>query len=286
MSLAGNVTISGCSPAGSGSTRSLANVLAIAACSLLNFVGSDRLVFAPPARRGTAPRADERRGRSRGALAIAVGHPTVPGVALIVRSLSMLALAGDGGPVHPATLAAWHAYERQVDARYTRDTAAAFFAADTLGGPAIVAARRAGRRDADVPGPRRAPPARPAPDVPDGRIHHWVGATFVPRPDGRRSVIDSLEAHAGQESAPYDDVIASRLLSRDGDRVQVFLKLRRTKIITATYNTEHRVEYRRIGATRGIEPQRRHADRRARRRRDGDASARRRPPRTAGICGG
>ena len=33
--------------------------------------------------------------------------------------------------------------------------------------------------------------------------------------------------------------------------MHVFLKLRRTKIITATYNTEHRVEYRRLGTARG-----------------------------------
>ena len=44
----------------------------------------------------------------------------------------------------------------------------------------------------------------------------------------------------------------------------VFMKLRRTKVITATYNTEHDVSYRRLGRARAIEPQRRHTDRRAR----------------------
>ena len=63
-------------------------------------------------------------------------------------------------------------------------------------------------------------------------------------------MIQHLQAHAGQESSSYDDVIASRLLERNGDTLRVFLKLRRTKVITATYNTEHRVEYRRISAAR------------------------------------
>jgi hypothetical protein len=63
-------------------------------------------------------------------------------------------------------------------------------------------------------------------------------------------VLRYLDSHAGQEAGKYDDVVASKLLGRDGDRLRVFLKLRRTKVITATYNTEHSVEYRRISSTR------------------------------------
>ena len=85
--------------------------------------------------------------------------------------------------------------------------------------------------------------------MPEGRIHHWVGAIFVPRTTVD-AVLTYLQAHAGQEAGAYDDVIASKLLSRDGPRLRVFMKLRRTKIITATYNTEHLVEYRRMGADR------------------------------------
>ena len=91
--------------------------------------------------------------------------------------------------------------------------------------------------------------ARPNLDVPDGRIHHWVGAIFVPGTTVDQ-VVKSLVANAGQESGSYDDVIASRLIARDGDHLRVFLKLRRTKVITATYNTEHNVEYRRLGGQR------------------------------------
>jgi hypothetical protein len=167
----------------------------------------------------------------------------------VLLSLLPLHAAGDGGPVKPATLAAWDAYEKQVDARYGRDGGVPFFAGDTLGGPA-------GWRNEAVAGRvpmfqvQRSGPGAAPPDVPDGRIHHWVGATFV-KGMTVAAVIDSLLAHAGKESQSYDDVIGSRLLSRDGDRVQVFLKLRRTKVITATYNTEHRVEYRRLGPSRG-----------------------------------
>ena len=45
-------------------------------------------------------------------------------------------------------------------------------------------------------------------------------------------------------------MLASRLLSRDNDRYRIYMKLRRSKIITVTYNTEHDVESRRLGASR------------------------------------
>jgi hypothetical protein len=44
--------------------------------------------------------------------------------------------------------------------------------------------------------------------------------------------------------------VQSRLLARDGDRLNVYMKLRRTSIITVTYNTEHHVEYTRLSPAR------------------------------------
>ena len=218
----------------------LANLLAIGACSVVNFLGSDRLVFTPldPASR-TPPAIRASRWRRTAAATVAA----------VVLSLLPLRAADDGGPVRPATLAAWEAYERQVDARYGREVSQPFFASDALGGATNWRNEALAGR---VPmfQARRAAAGAAEPDVPDGRIHHWVGATFV-KGMTVAGVIASLQAHAGQESQSYEDVIASRLLSRDGDRVQVYLKLRRTKVITATYNTEHRVEYRRLGGTRG-----------------------------------
>ena len=87
-------------------------------------------------------------------------------------------------------------------------------------------------------------------DVPDGKIHHWVGAIFVPRTTVER-VMATLQKHAGREADAYDEVIASRLLERDGDRLRVFMKIQRdATITTVTYNTEHLVAYRRLGEGR------------------------------------
>jgi len=65
-----------------------------------------------------------------------------------------------------------------------------------------------------------------------------------------QSVIDRIQQNAGHESEHYEDVLASRLIERKGDRLLVFMKLRRTNLITVTYNTEHAVEYKRINGTR------------------------------------
>jgi hypothetical protein len=178
----------------------------------------------------------------------------------LARLAALLALAlALGGAAHaatpveaelrPRTLAAWTAYQREVDGRL--DAAGAqgtpFFALDAFGVAGWRAAATGGgvamhRLDRPLPGGRTV-------DVPEGRIHHWAGAVFVPGMTVE-AVLEHLARYAGRESEHYDDVIASKLLSRAGDTHRVFMKLRRTKFITVTYNTEHAVEYRRLGAGR------------------------------------
>ena len=96
-----------------------------------------------------------------------------------------------------------------MDERYQRATANPFFAGDAFGRSPAWRKDAVGRRDADVPAARPPAPGAPEPDVPDGRIHHWVGAIFVPGVTVTQ-VVKYLVAHAGQESGSYDDVIASR----------------------------------------------------------------------------
>lgn len=76
----------------------------------------------------------------------------------------------------------------------------------------------------------------------EGRVHHWLGAVLI---EGvtLKTVMALIRDYADQP--PFqEDVLASRILSRDGDKQHVYLKLRRTKIVTVTYNTEHDVQFR------------------------------------------
>ena len=162
---------------------------------------------------------------------------------LVFRSTAILAIGValgvpatvEAGPA-PATVAAWTNYTSKVETR--------FFAAPASGGSFFARDWRAQVAGGDITTVRIEAPA-----VPDGRVHHWVGAVFVPGAtlDG---VLARLERGAGRESESYEDVLASRLLERSGDRFRIYMKLRRSAVITVRYNTEHQVEYRRLGARR------------------------------------
>jgi putative flippase GtrA len=233
VSLLGNLALMRILTGAAGLDPVLSNLLAVLACSLLNFFGSDVLVFrrAPEAPRATVPAA---------ALAfVLVAHSA--------------AAAGNPGDVavalEPATLAAWQEYERRVDERYVRTNAtSAFFAHDSFASRDNwrEAARKGGvsmlRIDAASPGAA-------TPSVPDGRIHHWAGAVFVPG-TSLDAVLRYIQDHAGREADSYEDVLASKLLARTGDELRVFMKLKRDSLITVRYNTEHVVRYRRVSTLR------------------------------------
>ena len=207
-----------------------ANFAATTACSLVNFGASEAVVF---------------RAARAGALALAM----VLAPALAPVTVSAANTEATAGPT-AATVAAWEHYERQVDARY--ETAAPqtgpFFAEDAF-------AIQPGWRQQALNGQvsmvqiASASPRSGEPSVPDGKVHHWAGAIFVP---GARvaAVVARLRDRAGLESESFSDVTASRLLARDGDRLKIFMRLRRDSIITVSYNTEHEVVYRQLGAAR------------------------------------
>ena len=79
-------------------------------------------------------------------------------------------------------------------------------------------------------------------------IHHWYGVISLPGVD-LGSVLSWVKTYEGRE-AFYPDVEASRLIENVGDRYQVFLRLKRSKVQTVHYNTEHEVTYRSHGAKR------------------------------------
>lgn len=226
VSLAGNLGLMALLTGSAGLPPLLANTIAIAACSVVNFSASETLVFR------TAP-----------IIALAVlGSFSAP---VTVR-------AGDfAAELTAATVAAWQNYERQVDERYERATpdSEPFFAHDTFKESAPDWRKKAVDGHVSmirVPSP--APGVAP-PSVPDGRIHHWAGAIFMPNARVG-DVVNYIKERAGRESDAFEDVTASKLLSRDGDRLRVYMKLKRDSIISVSYNTEHAVAYRHLSPTR------------------------------------
>ena len=84
--------------------------------------------------------------------------------------------------------------------------------------------------------------------VSGGLINHWRGTVFVPnvKLDTMLKVLQEPQTDKHKQ----EDVLSSRVVSRDGDTQKVFLRLRRTKFVTVVYDTEYDVEYRRIDADR------------------------------------
>lgn len=185
-----------------------ASVAAILLCSIANFLASEKLVF--------------RAARAGGLGALLLAVPSG-------------AWAGPG----PDAIKGWSTYATTVDARFAEAAAkSTFFALDAA--PAGAGWRDAARRGAARMAEIATPP------ISGGKIHHWVGGIFVPNTTVEQ-VVQRLQRHAGREADFHDDVLASRLVSRNGDRLAVFMKLRRESIITVTYNTEHDVLYHRLG---------------------------------------
>ena len=82
----------------------------------------------------------------------------------------------------------------------------------------------------------------------DGLIHHWYGVIFVPglKVDTLLRWIKDYD----HQSQYYKEVEQSKLLSRNGDTFQIYLRLVRKKLVTVHYNTEHTVVYQNNGPGR------------------------------------
>jgi hypothetical protein len=77
-------------------------------------------------------------------------------------------------------------------------------------------------------------------EVPGGIIHHWQGSVFI-RGVTVDEVVDALKNRG--VPPPQDEVVQSRVLSRSGDSLVVYLQLSRRALVTVTYDTEHLVTF-------------------------------------------
>lgn len=84
---------------------------------------------------------------------------------------------------------------------------------------------------------------------PDGLIHHWAGAVFIPGAtlDETLALLEDYDRHFVYYGP---DVQRSKIEQHDGDHFRVFLRFKRKKIITVVLNTVHEVRYSRDAAAR------------------------------------
>lgn len=86
--------------------------------------------------------------------------------------------------------------------------------------------------------------------VDGGTINHWRGTVFIPnvRMDDLLKALQEPQTDKHKQ----EDVLSSRVVARDGDRMKIYLRLRRTKFVTVVYDTESDCEYSRLAPDRAV----------------------------------
>jgi hypothetical protein len=145
------------------------------------------------------------------------------------------------------TLDAWDQYIATIEARMAQDDVASgpFLAIDA---PALAGARQNVLDGSMVVAPIevRAENGREI-EIPDALVHHWRGDVLIPGATVS-DVVSSLETSVPPASP--DDVIASRVIDRGPGWIKVGLRLRRQKVLTVVYATEHLVTFHTIAPGR------------------------------------
>jgi len=85
--------------------------------------------------------------------------------------------------------------------------------------------------------------------VPSGLIHDWIAAAFIP--DSRiRKILAVIQDYDNHKNIYQPEVIESRLIRRNGNDFQIYLRLLKKKIITVVLDTDHEVHYCPVNRTR------------------------------------
>lgn len=175
--------------------------------------------------------------------------------AFVFSVLYVSSTAGAGGGIgaelKPATVAAFDAYVRAAEARMEDAVRrpGGFLYIDALDDGRRGRAEAAVHRGDVLIEPRKIEERGKAVNIPDGRVHHWIGVAFIPgvRLDEAVKLLQDYDRHA---EVYQPAVQRSKVLARDGQRFRVFLRFYQKKVIAVTVNSEHEAEFIRAGEDR------------------------------------
>ena len=201
-----------------------ANAISVVLLGALNFAGANTLVFKS-------------------------------GVALAALALATAAHASDEAKLQPQTAAGFTRYARAVEARRAKELTAnapflAFERQPAADQSRILAALKRGEIFVERAAAPRDQSSAEEIAVDGGSINHWRGTVFVPnvKLDHLLKVLQEPQS----DRHTQEDVLSSRVVSRDADSQKVFLRLKRTKFVTVVYDTEYDVDYQRLSADRAL----------------------------------
>ncbi|MBN1571552.1 MAG: GtrA family protein [Acidobacteria bacterium] len=240
VSIAGNLVLMHFLVGKMGLPYLFANAIAIAVCSILNFLAGDRFVFhavEPLHPKGASKMHDKSNRMAAGACSI------------IFAALLAGDLRATAAELQPQTLKAWSNYVGRTEQRIQSELSSqkGFLALDFQDAGESARERHA-VLSGEVPVRRMITTTEDSGriPVPHGMIHHWRGSVFIP--EVTLDFVFSRVCNPGPEDTSQEDVMESRILGKYPGELKLFLKLQRSQIVTVIYNTEHVVRYRRHAA--------------------------------------
>ena len=87
-------------------------------------------------------------------------------------------------------------------------------------------------------------------EVDGGMVNHWRGTAYIPKV--KLDVLLKTLQEPQSDQHRQEDVISSRVVDSGENSQKLYLRLRRTKLITVVYDTEYDTTYRRVATDRGM----------------------------------
>ena len=90
-------------------------------------------------------------------------------------------------------------------------------------------------------------------DIPDGKVHHWIGTVFIPGATLTRTI--QMVQDYDRYTRIYQPAIRqSKIVARDDSRFKVSMQMFMKKVISVVLNADFDVVYRSLGPTRMYVP--------------------------------
>jgi len=86
-------------------------------------------------------------------------------------------------------------------------------------------------------------------NVASGLIHDWIAAAFIPA-STIQEIFAVIQDYDNHKNIYKPEVVESRLIRRDNNDFQIYLRLLKKKVITVVLDTDHEVHYRPVDRTR------------------------------------
>jgi hypothetical protein len=87
--------------------------------------------------------------------------------------------------------------------------------------------------------------------APDALIHDWIAAAFIPGGNLQRT-LRLMQDYDNHKNVYKPEVMDSKLITRDGDDFEIYLRLLKKKIMTVVLDTDHDVHYEAIDERRWL----------------------------------